>query len=171
VIGSMAFRLSLFAASLCFVGGSKPSNDVVLPPIPSTKVTPHPLVVGGINSRVLLFRGDRVAAPPGVRVLSDTSLLIGTVTVDVPEDVAVEFNEKGEAVFTLAKDAKPHAWVLTVGRKRLLASPTARAVVPLLGVGEPRIEWSHYALSVPAPRSLLHAVQDLKDPFDASPYR
>jgi hypothetical protein len=171
VIGSMAFRISLFAASLCFVGGSKPVSEAVLPPIPATKVTPRALVVGGINSRVVLFRGDRLAAPPGVRVLSDTSLLIGTVTVDVPEDVAVEFNEKGEAVFTLAKDAKPHPWVLTVGRKRLLASATARAIVPLLGVGEPRIEWSHYMLPVAPPRSFLHVVQDLKDPFDASPYR
>lgn len=170
MIGSMAFRLALVAGSLCFVGGSKPASDV-LPPIPNAKVRASTRVVGGINSRVILFRGDRVAAPPGVRVLSDTSLLIGTTTVEVPEDVAVEFNEKGEAVFTLAKGSKPHPWVLTVGKKRLLASATARAVVPLLGVGEPRVEWSHYALSVPPPQSFLHVVQDLKDPFDASPYR
>jgi hypothetical protein len=170
VIASTALRVALVAASLAFVGGSK-SENVALPPIPSARVKMRALVVGGINSRVILFRGDRVAAPPGVKVLSETSLLIGTTTVEVPEDVAVEFNEKGEAVFTLAKDAQPHPWVLTVGKKRLLASATARAIVPLLGVGEPRIEWSHYQLSVPPPRSFLHSVQDLKDPFDASPYR
>jgi hypothetical protein len=118
-----------------------------------------------------MFRGDRIVAPPGVRVLNETSLLIGSVTVSVPEDVTVVFNERGEAVFALAKDVRPHPWVLTVGKKRLVASATARAIVPLLGVGEPRIEWSHFTLSVPPPRSFLHDVQDLKDPFDASPYR
>jgi hypothetical protein len=166
----MATRFSILAASLCFVGGSKSANER-LPPARDPKIAVPVIAGASINSRVLLFRGSRVAAPPAVRVLSDTSLLIGAVTVDLPDDVNVEFNEKGEAVFSLAKDVRPHPWVLTVGKKKLVASATARAIVPLLGVGEPRIEWSHYTLSVPPPRSFLHDVQDLKDPFDASPYR
>jgi hypothetical protein len=170
LIGSLATRFSILAVSLCFVGGSKSPNDRPAPG-GDTKVAATTVAGASINSRVLVFRGVRVAAPPAVRVLSDSSLLIGAVTVDVPTDVTVEFNEKGEAVFALAKDARPHPWVLTVGRKKLVASATARAIVPLLGVGEPRIEWSHFKLSVPPPRDLLHQVQDLKDPFDASPYR
>ncbi len=119
----------------------------------------------------ILFRGQPLRTPPGVRVLSSNTILLGGVAVEIPIDVTLEFSETGEAVFELAKDAPPHAWVLTVGKKKLVASASARAIVPLPGVGEPRIEWSRSAYPVPAPRDSLNRARDLKDPFDASPYR
>lgn len=122
-------------------------------------------------SSSILFRGQPLRAPPGVRVLSSNTVLLGGVAVELPSDVTLEFSESGEAVFALAKDAPPRAWVLTVGKKKLVASASARAIVPLPGVGEPRIEWSRSAYPVPAPRDSLNRARDLKDPFDASPYR
>jgi hypothetical protein len=169
VLGSLTVRVAAVAVALLFTGGSKLAANRPLAKNETGVATPA--AISGVNSRVLLFRGSRIAAPPGVRVLSETSLLIGAVTVEFPEDVTVEFNEKGEAVFSLAKGAKPHAWVLKVGNKKLVASARARAVVPLLGVGEPRIEVSRFAFPVSAPSVFLHQVHDLKDPFDASPYR
>jgi hypothetical protein len=166
VLGSLFVRWSALVASLGLFGGAKSPNE--RPAVPNADSSANS---GGVNSRVLLFRGERLNAPPAIRVLSDTSLLIGSVVVEFPEDVGVEFNEKGEAVFALEKGARAHSWILKVGKKKLIASATARAIVPLLGVGEPRIEWSRFSFPVPAPRDSLHPATDLKDPFDASPYR
>jgi hypothetical protein len=168
VFGSLTSRFAALLAALLPLGGSKTPGD--LSPVKGESGVSNP-AASSVNSRILVFRGERLAAPPGVKVLSETALLVGAVTVEFPEDVTVEFNARGEAVFSLAKGVKPHSWVLKVGSKKLVASASARAVVPLLGVGEPRIEWSRFAFPVSAPTEFLHQVHDLKDPFDASPYR
>jgi hypothetical protein len=92
VLGSLFVRWSALVASLGLFGGAKSPNE--RPVAPNADSTANS---GGVNSRVLLFRGERLNAPPAIRVLSDTSLLIGSVVVEFPEDVGVEFNEKGEA--------------------------------------------------------------------------
>lgn len=161
-------RCALLASALGLVGGANP-------PVPAKSPkagTELALATStSINSRTLVFRGHEIAAPPGVRPLSATSLLIGAVVVEFPANVNVEFNEKGEAVFSLAPDAPKRSWVMTIGKKKVVASATAHAIVPLLGVGEPRIEWSHFAYPTPTPREFVNHVSDLKDPLDASPYR
>lgn len=119
---------------------------------------------------MVLFRGMPIRTPPGIRVLSPSTLLLGGLAVEVPPDVTVEFNEQGEAVFALAKSSTRRSWVLTVGKKKIVASAAARTVVPLPGTGEPRVEWSRYAYSVPPPNDSLHRARDLKDPYDASPF-
>jgi len=163
VLGSLLVRGSALVVSLVLVGSSLPPAALLVAQGDGSS-TP-------INQRKLEFRGDRIAAPAGVQVLSDTSLKIGRETVDFPADVDVVFNEKGEAVFSLAKGARPHSWVLRIGKKKVVGSATARVVVPLLGVGDPRIEWSPYTFLVPPPRDHLQPAKDLKDPFDASPFR
>jgi hypothetical protein len=121
--------------------------------------------------KVIHFRGSRLSAPPGVVPLSPNVLLFGTVEVEVPPDVAIEFNARGEAVFTLGKDEKPHAWFVRVGRTKILASARSRLVVPPPAVGSPRFESDRFAYRVPTPREFLDQSYDLGDPFDASPFR
>lgn len=163
MLGSLLVRGSAVVVSLVLVGGS-------LPPV-ALLVAQGDGNSAPINQNSLEFRGDHLHAPAGVHVLSDTSLKIGRETVEFPADVSVAFNEKGEAVFSLAKGARPHSWVLRIGKKKVVGSATARVVVPLLGVGDPRIEWSQYSFLVPPPRDHLQPAKDLKDPFDASPFR
>lgn len=119
----------------------------------------------------LMFHGRPLTAPPGVRLIGPDALLIGGELIEVPADVVVEFTPDGDAIFELSKDVEPRSWVLTVGKKKLVASAGARAVVPWPGNGEIRVEWSRFAYPVPAPRDALDTARDLKDPFDASPYR
>ena len=122
------------------------------------------------NSRTLLFRGQLLDTPPGVVAIGPNALLIGTCSVEIPDDVVVEFDAEGRAIFTLDPEAAPRSFTLTFGGKQIVASPTARIVVPFLGLGEAHVEWSQLAYPIPAPREQLGSAHDLRDPFDASPF-
>lgn len=156
------------AAALALPAGSEPAPSETYPANVTANIAPaRPTTL----TSMVLFRGMPLRTPPGIRVLSPSTLLLGGLPVEVPEDVVVEFNERGEAVFALAKNSTRRSWVLTVGKKKYVASATARTIVPLPGTGAPRVEWSPYAYSVPAPNDSLHRARDLEDPYDASPFQ
>ncbi|MSR47668.1 MAG: hypothetical protein EXS13_11500 [Planctomycetes bacterium] len=163
--------LLIATATFALPGGADPT---VVPAPARNDTLPSRLDMNSLHlsstRTTLMFRGRPLVAPPGVRLLPNDTLLIGGVVVEVPLDVVVEFTDSGDAIFELAPDAPPHAWVLIVGKKKLVASAGARAIVPWPGVGVPRIEWSRFAYPVPAPRDSLNQARDLQDPFDASPY-
>ena len=122
------------------------------------------------NWRTISFRGAFLTAPPGVIPLGPNSFLFGAVEVELPEDVELSFNDKGEAVFALADDQQPHAFVVRVGESRIVVGARSRLVVPPPAVGKPRFETAS-TYRVPTAREYLDESYDLGDPFDASPYR
>jgi len=160
--------LLVAAAALALPARSEPAPSETRPANVTANIAP--MAPTKLTSLVL-FRGMPLRTPPGIRVLSPSTLLLGGLAVEVPEDVVVEFNERGEAVFSLAKSSTRRSWVLTVGKKKIVASAQARTVVPLPGTGAPRVEWSPFAYSVPPPNDSLHRARDLEDPYDASPFQ
>jgi hypothetical protein len=122
------------------------------------------------NWRTITFRGAFVKAPPGVVPLGPNTFLFGAVEVELPEDVVLSFNDQGEALFTLADDENPHAFVVRVGESRIVVGARSRLVVPPPAVGKPRFEAAS-TYRVPTAREYLDESYDLGDPFDASPYR
>jgi len=160
--------LLVAAAALALPAGTEPaaSEKIRANVIPRNVVAVRPSTL----TSMVLFRGMPLRTPPGIRVLSPSTLLLGGLAVDVPHDVTVEFNEQGEAVFALEKNSPRRSWVLTVGKKKIVASANARTIVPLPGTGDPRVEWSPFAYMVPPPNDSLSRARDLEDPYDASPF-
>jgi hypothetical protein len=124
-----------------------------------------------MNWRVISFRGTSLPVPPGVLPLTLTTFLFGSVEVEVPADVVIEFNERGEAVFTLEPESTPHSFVVRVGASKIVAGARSRLIVPPPAVGKPRFESSPFTYRVPTPREFLDQAYDLGDPLDASPFR
>ena len=148
--------------------------------------TPSPVAPGGngsaggapavaaapsANWKVVTFRGAALHAPPGVVPLTERTLLFGTVEIEVPDDVVIEFNPAGEAVFVLAPDASPHAFVVRIGASKIVSGARSRLIVPNPAVGRPRFESLPNSYRVPTPREFLDQAHDLGDPLDASPFR
>jgi hypothetical protein len=162
--------LLVAAATLALPAGNEPAPSETLGKKANVTAVSMTAVRASTLTSMVLFRGMPLRTPPGIRVLSPSTLLLGGLAVEVPEDVMVEFNEHGEAVFSLAKNSPRRAWVLTVGKKKIVASASARTVVPLPGTGDPRVEWSPFAYMVPPPNDSLRRARDLEDPYDASPF-
>ncbi len=159
-------HLLIATATLALPGGADP-----IAPLPGTNDRAATLPLERRTTTTLTFHGRSFTAPPGVYMYGPDALLIGGELVHVPTDVLVEFTPEGDAIFELSPDAPPRSWVLTIGKKKLVASAGARAVVPWPGNGEIRVEWSRFSYQVPAARDALDAARGLKDPLDASPYR
>lgn len=157
----MFIRLTLCAAAALALAAGNPPAEGDAAAAPAIRA----------NWRVIQFRGATMAVPPGVVALSATTFLFGTVEIEVPDHVAVEFNDRGEAVFTLAPGEAPHAFVVRIGGEAYVVSARSRLVVPPSAVGRPRLEANPLAYRVPTPREFLDQGYDLGDPLDASPFR
>ncbi|MBM4016521.1 MAG: hypothetical protein FJ293_16370 [Planctomycetes bacterium] len=159
-------HLLIATATLALPGGADPRA-----PLAGANDRAAPSLLEHRARTTMTLHGRSFTAPPGVQLLGPDTLLIGGELVTVPPDVFVEFTPEGDAIFELSKDVPPRSWVLTVGKKKLVASAGARAVVPWPGNGVIRVEWSRFSYQVPAARDALGTARDLKDPLDASPYR